>query len=73
MQNLTVSEDDDHLGASVQDGQQTSQSFKVTFQKNFATNGIGRHQIKDKDEEKQISESTVTPALNAAQLTLQPH
>ena len=73
MEDLTVSDDNDHLGTSVRDGQQTSQSFKVTFQKNFATNGIGRHQIKDKDEEKQISESTVTPALNAAQLTLWPH
>ena len=73
MQNLTVSEDDDHLGPSVQGGQQTSQSFKVTFQKDFATNGIGRYQIKDKDEEKQISRSTVTLALNAAQLTLWPH
>ena len=47
-----------------------SQSLKVTFQKDFATNEIGRYQIKDKDEEKQISGSTVTSALNAAQLTL---
>ena len=70
MQNLTVSEDDNHLGPFVRGGQQTSQSLKVTFQKDFATNGIGRYQIKDKDEEKQISESTVTSALNAAQLTL---
>ena len=62
MQNLIVSEDDDH-------GQQTSQSFKVTFQKDIATNGIGRYQIKDKDDEKQISGSTVTSALNATQLT----
>ena len=73
MQNLTMSEDDDHLGPSVQGGQQTSQSLKVTFQKDFATNGIGRYQIKDKDEEKQISGSIITSALNAAQLTLQPH
>ena len=73
MQNLIVSEDDDHLGPSVRGGQQTSQSFKVTFQKDFATNGIGRYQIKDKNEEKQISGSTVIPALNAAQLTLWPH
>ena len=73
MQNLTMSEDDDHLGPSVRGGQQTSQSLKVTFQKDFATNGIGRYQIKDKDEEKQISGSTVTPALNAAQLTLWLH
>ena len=73
MQNLTVSEDDDHLGPSFQGDQQISQSFKVTFQKGFATNGIGRYQIKDKNEEKQISGSTATPALNAAQLTLWPH
>ena len=70
MQNLTVSEDDNHLGPSVLGGQQTSQSFKVTFQKDFATNGIGRYQIKEKDEEKKISGSTVTSALNATQLTL---
>ena len=73
MQNLTVSEDNDYLGTSVRGGQQTSQSLKVTFQKDFVTKGIGKYQIKDKDEEKQISESTVTPALNAAQLTLWPH
>ena len=73
MQNLTVSEDNDHLGTSVQGGQQTSQSLKVTFQKDFATKGMGKYQIKDKDEEKQISGSTVTPALHAAQLTLWPH
>ena len=73
MQNLTVSEDDDHPGPSVRGGQQASQSFKVTFQKDFATNRIGRYQIKDKDEEKQISGSTVTSTLNAAQLTLWPY
>ena len=73
MQNLTVSEDNDHLGTSVRGGQQTSQSLKVTFQKNFATKGIGKYQIKDKDEEKQISASTITPALNVAQLTLWPY
>ena len=73
MQNLTMSEDNDHLGTSVRGDQQTSQSLKVTFQKDFATKGIGKHQIKDKNEEKQISGSTVTPALNAAQLTFWPH
>ena len=73
MWDLTVSEDNDHLGASVRGGQQTSQSLKVMFQKDFATKGIGKYQIKDKDEEKQISGSTITPALNAAQLTLWPH
>ena len=73
MQNLTVSEDNDHLGTSVRGGQYISQSLKVTFQKDFATKGIGKYHIKDKDEEKQISGSTVTLALNAVQLTLQPH
>ena len=73
MQNLTVPEDNDHLGTFVQGGQQTSQSLKVTFQKDFTTKGIGKYQINDKDEEKQILGSTVTPALNAAQLTLWPH
>ena len=55
MQNLTVSEDNDHLGTSVRGGQYISQSLKVTFQKDFATKGIGKYQIKDKDEEKKIS------------------
>ena len=73
MQNLTMSEDNDHLGTSIRGGQQTSQSLKVTFQKNFATKGMGKYQIKDKDGEKQIFGSTVTPVLNAAQLTLWPH
>ena len=73
MQNLIVSEDNDHLGTSVRGGQQTSQSLKVMFQKDFATKEIGKYQIKNKDEEKQISESTVTPTLNAVQLTLWPH
>ena len=69
MQNLTVSEDNDHLGTSVRGGQQPSQSLNVTYQKDFATKEMGKYQIKDKNEEKQISGSTVTPALNAAQLT----
>ena len=73
MQNLTVSEDDDHLEPSVRGGQQTSQSLKAKFQKDFVTNGIGRYQIKDKDEEKQILGITVTSTLNAAQLTLWLH
>ena len=73
MQNLTVSEDNDHLGTSVQDGQYPSQSLKVTSRKDSATKGMRKYQIKDKNEEKQISGSTVTPALNAAQLILWPH
>ena len=73
MQKLTVSEDDDHLGPSVRGDQQTSQSFKVTFQKDFATKGMRKYQINDKNKEKKISRSTVTPALNVAQLTLWPH
>ena len=73
MQDLTVSEDNDHLGASVQGGQQTSQSLKVTAQTDFATKGMRKYQIKDKNEGKQISRSTVTPTLNTAQLTLWLH
>ena len=73
MQNLTVSEDNDHLGTSVQDGQYPSQSLKVTSRKDSATKGMRKYQIKDKNEEKQISGSTVTPALNTAQLILWPH
>ena len=73
MQNLTVSEDNDYLETSVRGGKQTSQSLKVTSQKDFATKGMRKYQIKDKNEEKQISRNTVTPALNAAQLTLWPH
>ena len=73
MQNLTVSEDNDHLGTSVRGGQQTSQSLKVTSRKDFTTKGMRKYQIKDKNEEKQISRSIVTLALNAAQLTLWPH
>ena len=73
MQDLTVSEDNDHLGASVRGGQQTSQSLKITTWMDFATKGMRKYQIKDKNEGKQISGSTVTPALNAAQLTLWSH
>ena len=73
MQDLTVSEDNDHLGASILGCQQTSQSLKVTARTDFATKGMRKYQIKDKNEGKQISGSTVTPALNAAQLTLWPH
>ena len=73
MQNLTISEDNDHFGTFVRGGQYPSQSLKVTSRKDFATKRMRKYQIKDKNEEKQISESTVTPALNAAQLTLQPH
>ena len=73
MQDLTVSEDNDHLGTSVRGGQCTYQSLKVTSRTDFATKEIRKYQIKDKNEGKQISKSTVTPALNAAQLTLQPH
>ena len=65
-----MSEDNDHLGTSVRGGQQTYQSLKVTSRTNLATNGMRKYQIKDKNERKQISGSTVTPALNAAQLTL---
>ena len=73
MQDLIVSEANDHLGTSVRGGQQTFQSLKVTSQTDFATKGMRKYQIKDKNEGKQISGSTVTPALNAAQLTFWPH
>ena len=73
MEDLTVSEDNDHLGTSIQGGQQPSQSLNVTYQKEFATKDVGKNQIKDKDEGQQISGGTVTSALNAAQLTLWPH
>ena len=73
MQDLTVSEDNDHLGTFVQGGQQTYQSLKVTSWTNLAIKGMRKYQITDKNERKQISGSTVAPALNAAQLTLQPH
>ena len=73
MQNLIVSEDNDHYKTSVRGGQQPSQSLNVTYQKDFATKKMGKYQIKDKDEGKQISGNTATPALNAAQLTLWPH
>ena len=73
MQDLTVSEDNDYLRTSVQGGQQTYQSLKVMSRTDLATKGMRKYQIKDKNEGKQISGSTVTPALNAAQLTLQPH
>ena len=52
MKDLTVSEDNDHLGTSVLGGQQTSQSLKVTSRTDFATKGMRKYQIKDKDEGK---------------------
>ena len=73
MQDLTVSEDNDHLGMTVRDGQQTYQSLKVTSRTNLATKGMKKYHIKDKNERKQISGSTVAPALNAVQLTLWQH
>ena len=73
MQDVTVSEDNDHLGTFVQGGQQTYQSLKVTSRTNLATKGMKKYQINDKNERKQIYGRTVTPALNAAQLTLWPH
>ena len=73
MRDVTVSEDNDHLGMFVRGGQQTYQSPKVTSGTNLTTKGMRKYQIKDKNERKQISGSIVTPALNAAQLTLWPH
>ena len=73
MQDLTMSEDNGHLGTSVRGGQQSYQSLKVTSRTNLATKGMRKYQINDKNERKQISGSTVAPALNATQLTLWPH
>ena len=73
VKDLTVSEDNYHLGTSVRGGQQTYQSLKVTSWTNLATKWMRKYQVKDKNERKQISRSTVAPALNAAQLTLWPH
>ena len=50
MEELTVSEDNDHLGTSVRGGQEPSQSLNVAYWKNFATKGMRKYQIKDKDE-----------------------
>ena len=70
MQDLTVSEDNGHLGTPVRGGQQTYQSLKVTSRTNLATKKMKKYQVKDKNERKQISRSIVAPALNTAQLTL---
>ena len=69
-QDLTVSEDNGHLGTPVRGDQQIYQSLKVTSRTNLATKWMRKYQIKDKNERKQISGGTVTPALNAVQLTL---
>ena len=73
MQDLTVTEDNGHLGTSVRGSQQTYQSLKVTSRTNLATKKMKKYQVKDKNERKQISRSIVAPALNTAQLTLWPH
>ena len=73
VKDLIMSEDNYHLGTSFRGGQQTYQSLKVTSRTNLATKEMRKYQIKDKNERKQISGSTVIPALNAAQLTLWPH
>ena len=39
MKDLTVSEDNDHLGTSIQGGQEPSQSLNVAHWKDFATRG----------------------------------
>ena len=52
MQNLTVSEDNDHLGTFVRGGQQTFQSLKVTFQKDFAIKGTEKEREERKREDK---------------------
>ena len=70
VKDLTVFEENYHLGTSVGGGQQTYQSLRVTPRTNLATEWMRKCQIKDKSEKKQISGGTVAPALNAAQLTL---
>ena len=52
MQDLTVFEDNDHLGTFVRGGQYTYQSLKVTSRTDFATKGMRKYQIKDKNERK---------------------
>ena len=52
MQNLTVSEDNDHLGTFVRGGQQTFQSLKVMFQKDFAIKGTEKEREERKREDK---------------------
>ena len=39
MEDLTVSEDNDHFRASVQGGQEPSKSLNVAYWKSFATRG----------------------------------
>ena len=41
MEDLTVSEDNDHLRTSVRGGKEPSQSLNVAYWKNFATRGWG--------------------------------
>ena len=50
MQDLIVSEDNDHLGTSVRGGQYTYQFLKVTYRTDFATKGMRKYHIKDKNE-----------------------
>ena len=73
VKDLTVSEDNYHFGTSVRGGQWTYHSLKVMSRTHLATKWMRKYQMKDKNERKQISGSTVAPALNAAQLTLWPH
>ena len=39
MKDLTVSEDNNHLGTSIRGDQELSQSLNVAYWKNFATRG----------------------------------
>ena len=41
MEDLTVSEDNDHFETSVRGGQELSQSHNVAYWKSFATRGWG--------------------------------
>ena len=49
VKDLTVSEDNCHLGTSIRGGQKTYQPLKVTSQTNLATKWMRKYQIKDKN------------------------
>ena len=66
VKDLTVSEDNYHLGMSGRGGFQTYQSLREMPRANLATKWMRKYQIKDKGERKQISGGTVASALNAA-------
>ena len=50
MEDLTVFEDNDHLGTFVRGGQEPSQSLTYSILMELCDMGMGKYQIKDKDE-----------------------